>query len=136
MASGREQGSGDPRADGAGEDKALVARARFERALREQLAELVDEELIAEHRARPLGPHSDELARVLTYFRGAPVEGKHVVIAVERDKKWQVGRITRTDPATPVVLEEDTYDSYGAALHAVFLRRVAELRAAEGTALP
>lgn len=103
---------------------------RFDRALRERLAGLVTEALVAEHAARPLGPHSDELSRVLTYFRGAPVEGKHVVIAVERDKRWRIGRITRTDPSTtPVLLEEGSYDSYEAALHAVFLRRLDDLRA-------
>lgn len=103
---------------------------RFERALRERLAGLVTDALVAEHAARPLGPHSDELARVLTYFRGAPVEGKHVVIAVERDKLWRIGRITRSDPSTtPVLLEEGSYDSYETALHAVFLRRLDDLRA-------
>jgi branched-chain amino acid transport system permease protein len=102
---------------------------RFERALRERLAGLVTDALVAEHAARPLGPHSDELSRVLTYFRGAPVEGKHVVIAVERDKVWRIGRITRTDPSTtPVLLDEGSYDSYEAALHAVFLRRLDDLR--------
>jgi branched-chain amino acid transport system permease protein len=111
-------------------DGSAAVRDRFESALRERLAGLVTEALVAEHAARPLGPHSDELSRVLTYFRGAPMEGKLVVIAVERDKVWRIGRITRTDPSTtPVLLEEGSNDSYEEALHAVFLQRLDDLRA-------
>jgi branched-chain amino acid transport system permease protein len=107
-----------------------AVRDRFESSLRKRLAGLITEALVAEHAARPLGPHSDELSRVLTYFRGAPVEGKHVVIAVERDRLWRIGRITRADPSTtPVLLEEGSYSSYEEALHAVFLRRLDDLRA-------
>jgi branched-chain amino acid transport system permease protein len=83
-------------------------RERFERGLRERLLERVDEPLVAEHAACPLGPHSDALQRLLTYFRRAPVEGKYVVVAVERDRLWRIGRLSRANPAVaPVVLEEE-----------------------------
>jgi N,N-dimethylformamidase beta subunit-like, C-terminal len=113
-------------------DRAEIVRERFERQLREQLLDLVDDALVAEHAAKPLGPHSDDLARVLTHFRRAPVEGKYIVVAVERDRVWQVGRMSRRDPAHPVALEPETYGSYHEALHAIFLRRLEELRAPDG----
>jgi branched-chain amino acid transport system permease protein len=109
-------------------DRAEIARDRFERALRRHTLGLVTDALVAEHAARPLGPHSDDLARVLTPMRRAPVEGKYVVIAVERDRAWRVGRISRQDKSAPVALEGDSYDSYQAAMHEVFLRRLKELR--------
>jgi branched-chain amino acid transport system permease protein len=110
-------------------------RERFERGLRERLLERADEALVAEHAASPLGPHSDPLQRLLTYFRRAPIEGKYVVLAVERDRRWRIGRISRADPATaPVGLEEESFESYEAALHAVFLRRLAQLREQSETA--
>ena len=120
--------SAQPASMGQPADRAEIVRERFERGLREQLRGLVDDELVAEHAARPLGPHSDRLARVLTYFRRAPTEGKYVVIDVERDRVWQIGRMSRMDPTAPVALEPETYDSCEAALHAVFLRRLEELR--------
>jgi branched-chain amino acid transport system permease protein len=118
-----------------GDDRAELVRERFERDLGQRLARLLTDEVIAEHAARPLGPHSDELSHVLTHFRRAPIEGKHLVLAVERDGQWRVGRVGRTNPAAePLVLEPESYDSYEAALHAAFLQRVAELRERLGDA--
>jgi branched-chain amino acid transport system permease protein len=109
-------------------DRAEIARARFQRAARERVRELVTDALIAEHAARPLGPHSDDLARVLTFLRGAPVEGKQVLMTIESDRAWQIGRITRADRARPLILEGDVYTSCDEALHAIFLDRVEALR--------
>ena len=116
-------------------DRELLVRERFERRLCERLARLLSDDVIAEHAARPLGPHSDELAHVLTYFRRAPIEGKPLVLAVERDRLWRVGRISRADPASkPLAIEPDVYDSYESALHGAFLLSVSELRRRIGTA--
>src|SRR5256885_16983650 len=65
-------------------DKAFHYYERFDHELRRQLKALVDEAVIEEHRANPLGaggPHSEPLRRLLNYFRRAPQAGKDVVVA-------------------------------------------------------
>src|SRR5436305_983832 len=101
------------------------AYERFERRWREQLLSLPLEDLIAEHRRRPFGPHSDRLARLLSYFRGADVAGKYVIFGLESNAGWVLGRIGRL--RTQGTLELDTttvYSSVEDAEHAVLVARV------------
>ena len=109
-------------------------RERFYGIARDRVRGLVNEELVAEHAARPLGPHSDELARVLTSMRGAEIEGKQVLLSVETDRRWQVARITRADRTRPLILEGDEFTSWEEALHAIFVQRVEALRQPDGAA--
>lgn len=54
-------------------DKALHYYERFDRELRRQLKALVDEAVLEEHRANPLGergPQSERLRRLLNYSGG------------------------------------------------------------------
>jgi hypothetical protein len=51
-----------------------------ERFAREKILPMIDEEMIAEHEDNPIGQHSDDLQRVLHYFRRQPNEGKYVVV--------------------------------------------------------
>jgi hypothetical protein len=108
-------------------DRAEIVRERFWRGARARVRGLVTEELIAEHAARPLGPHSDDLARVLTYLRGVPVEGKEVLLTLEPDRRWRTARIRRADLARPLALEGPEQTSLPAALHAIFVARVTAL---------
>jgi hypothetical protein len=108
------------------------AYERFDRRWREQLLSLPLEDLIAEHRRRPFGPHSDGLARLLSYFRGAEVAGKYVIFGLEGNAGWVLGRIRR--PRAQGTLELDTttvYRSVEDAEHAVVVARVEALRRAE-----
>jgi hypothetical protein len=113
-------------------DRAEIVRERFWRGARARVRALVTDELIAEHEARPLGPHSDDLARVLTYLRGVPVEGKEVVLTVEPDRRWRTGRIRRADLARPLALEGAEQTALPGALHAIFVARIDELRRTGG----
>ncbi|MEA2661454.1 MAG: branched-chain amino acid transport system permease protein [Chloroflexota bacterium] len=103
-------------------------RERFHRIVRERVRGLLSDELVAEHAARPLGPHSDGLARVLIFMRGADVEGKEVLLSVETDRRWRIARITRGDKTRPLLLEGEEFTSWEDALHAIFLQRVEALR--------
>jgi hypothetical protein len=118
------------RGEGRTTDRAEVVRERFHRIARERVRGLLTDELIAEHAARPLGPHSDSLARVLTFMRGADIEGKEVLLTVETDRRWQIARVTRVDKTRPLILEGDEFTSWEAAFHAIFLQRVEALRGA------
>lgn len=107
------------------------AYERFDRRWREQLLSLPLEDLIAEHRRRPFGPHSDGLARLLSYFRGAEVAGKYVIFGLEGNAGWVLARIGR--PRAQGTLEFDTttvYSSVQDAEHAVLVARVEALRRA------
>ena len=103
-------------------------RERFHRIARERVRGLLSDELIAEHAARPLGPHSDDLARVLTFMRGADIEGKQVLLSLETDRRWQIARVTRADKTRPLILEGDEFTSWEDAFHTIFLQRVEALR--------
>ena len=125
-------------AEDVGKSKAGPARdapvyERFDRRWREQLLSLPLEDLIAEHRRQPFGPHSDGLARLLSYFRGAETAGKHVIFGLDGNTGWVLGRIGR--PRAQGTLELDTttvYPSCEDAEHAVFLARVEALRRQSG----
>jgi branched-chain amino acid transport system permease protein len=111
-----------------------AAYERFDRRLRERLLALDLEALIAEHRRQPFGPHSDQLARLLSYFRGAEIAGKHVIFGLDGNTGWVIGRITR--PRDEGSLELDTttvHPSVEEAEHAVFVVRVEALRGDSGS---
>lgn len=98
-----------------------------ERFAREKILPRIDDELIAEHEDNPIGQHSDDLQRVLHYFRRQPNEGKYVVVETERSEEWAIGKLSGTRTEPPTILD-DRFDSVEAASHEIFLRRVAELR--------
>ena len=114
-------------------DRAKLVRESFRSGVRHRVGGLVTPRLVAEHVARPLGPHSDDLARLLTFLRGADVEGKHVVVTIVPDRVFRIGRIRRADPSRPVVLDDAEYPSCQAAFHEIFLRRIAELHDGDET---
>ena len=71
-------------------DRNIQVYLEFERRLRPKIRALLTDELIAEHEAKPLGPHSDDLQRVMNYFRRQPQPGKYILVAT---KPWQEYRI-------------------------------------------
>lgn len=83
----------------------------------------VGPEIIEEHRRRPIGKHSDELERVLTYLRRRHWEmiGKYLLVCTRPHEEWRIGMIV--DDAPPRLLDEKYHDRYEAE-HAVFLKRL------------
>jgi branched-chain amino acid transport system permease protein len=110
-------------------DQQLAVWERFNSGWARRVRALIDDELIAEHRRVPRGPHSDRLARVLRYFRSQPIPGKLIVIEEIPWRRYGIGVLTGVPgrSATPL---DDSYATYDEALHAIFLRRVEELKAA------
>lgn len=98
-----------------------------ERFAREEILPRIDEDLIAEHAENPIGQHSDDLQRVLHYFRRQPNEGKYVVVETERSEEWAIGELSGTRTEAPEILDE-RFSSVEATTHEIFRRRVAELR--------
>jgi hypothetical protein len=111
-------------------DRQLEVYELFDKGARERTLSLLSDEVIAEHAANPLGPHSDPLQRVLRYMRRAPLQGKYVVVAVRPWSEYRIGALPGVHGQAPAVLDDGPWATEAEALHAVFLRRVGDLRAA------
>lgn len=92
----------------------------------EALRPLVTSELVAAHRENPRGPHSHELNLVLNFVRGpaAPMERKPFVHLRQPYDEYGLALMTPRGEA-PVFLEQKTYPTERAAIHAAFLQRLA-----------
>jgi hypothetical protein len=112
-------------------DKALVWDEYFNRRRSVEIRDLLTEEVIAEHKANPLGYrkfHSPALQRVLNYFRMQSILGKYVVYASEPWREYRIAAVTeRGQP--PTILDEQVFASEEEAMHGVFMQRCNELRA-------
>lgn len=95
---------------------------------KDEILPRIDDELIAEHEEKPIGQHSDDLERVLTYFRRQPVEDKYLLVETEKNEEWRIGKTTGGRGEPPELVGDDTFESQEAAEHALFLKRVEELR--------
>jgi hypothetical protein len=109
-------------------DRQLEVYQVFDRLSRERAVSLLSEEIIAEHAANPAGPHSDPQQRVLRYLRRAPVQGKYLILAVRPWAEYRIVRLTGVRGQAPSALGDGPYATEAEATHAVFLKRVAELR--------
>lgn len=109
------------------DDKDLLAYARFSSRYRWQLRELVCEEVIAEHRARPVGQHSPELERLLNYFRKGQLAEKYALMTIEPFSTYRIVALSGIRGIPPRDVDEKIYQSLDGAYHAVFLRRIHDL---------
>ena len=50
-------------------------------------------DLALEFKAKPIGPHSDELQKVLNVMRWQPNEGKYVLVRTDAGDAWCLGRL-------------------------------------------
>ena len=110
-------------------DQGEVYRLYFDEKQREYLKTLVCDEVIAEHKAKPLGQHSEPLARLLHFFAHAPQAGKFAIRRSVRSNTFQIVALSgvRGVPPSPVGREE--YERVEDAYHALFLMRVERLMA-------
>ncbi|WP_238532928.1 inner-membrane translocator [Halalkalicoccus jeotgali] len=100
----------------------------------------INTELIKEHKEHPIGRHSDDLERVLNYFRRQPMEGKYVILETEKFEEFYIGELpgVRGEPPekldNPLAGIDEAKDlpyplkSVEQAEHAVFLRRIKDLQ--------
>jgi branched-chain amino acid transport system permease protein len=112
---------------GSANDRSLLVYARWDARTRQALRATIDDDLLSEHQARPLGQHSDRLERVLNYFRRAPQAHKYVIVCTRAWEEWRIGVLSGERGVPPRILDDRRFDSESAALHGVFLRRVDDL---------
>jgi len=106
-------------------DRQLTVLARFDEGLRSHITSLLNDELIEEHRQKPLGQHSDSLERVLNYFRRPPQFGLY---SRKPCREFQVIALPVAPGSLPEPIDATVYHDKNEALHAVFLRHVDTLR--------
>ena len=109
------------------EDRDVVYRRYHDGKQEEFLRTLVCDDVIEEHRQKPLGQHSEPLERLLLHFRGMPMANK---LAIKRDEATATFRLIAFsgERGVPPRLVDDTkYKTLEEAYHAIFLRRIEEL---------
>ena len=109
------------------EDRQLQVYVDFDAKLRERIKALITPELIEEHRADPLGIHSDTLDRVLNYFRRQPQAGKYIIVATRPWEEYRIGVLSGVRGQPAEILDEPTFATEHEALHGIFLRRIHDL---------
>ena len=112
-------------------DRNIQVYLEFERRLRPRIRALITDELIAEHAAAPLGPHSDDLQRVMNYFRRQPQPGKYILVAVKPWEEYRIAVLSGRRGELHKVLEDERFASEEEGLHGIFLRRVRDLGEAD-----
>jgi hypothetical protein len=107
-------------------NRAHAAYRQVERYIFEtEIVPRVTPEIIDEHRARPIGKHSDDLERVLTYLRKNHLEmkGKYILVCTKPHEEYRIAVITG-EPDKPPVLLDDAFTDRFEAEHAIFLKRL------------
>jgi hypothetical protein len=111
-------------------DRQLQVYADWDAKQRERIKALITDDLIEEHARKPLGQHSDALERVLQYFRRQPGAGKYIIVATKAWGEYRIGVLSGERGEVPEILDDATFATEEEAMHGIFLRRVADLRAA------
>lgn len=110
-------------------DKQQIYYRRFDKRLRDHLKTLVTPDLIAEHKQKPLGQHSDALDRLLNYFRRGEMANKYAICQVGplASCSYKVMAFSGRTGQPPRVVDDKLYATLNEAYHAVFLLRINDL---------
>ena len=109
------------------EDKDEVYHRYFDEMQRNFLKTLVSDEIIEEHRNKPLGQHSEALERILLYFRRV---SKVDQLAIKRDAlsdTFKIVAFSGVRGTPPRLVEDEEYATIEEAYHGIFLKQLNEL---------
>ena len=109
------------------QDKDELYHRRFDKMQRDYLKTLVCDEVIEEHKTKPLGQHSEALERLLLYFRRVPQIDKYAIKRDENLKTFKIVAFSGVRGMSPRLVEDKEYKTMEEAYHGVFLRRVYDL---------
>lgn len=112
-------------------DRTADLRRDFDRQIRARIRRLITPKLVEEYRRNPHGRQSDELMRVLNYFRKASIRGKYALLTVEPFRRFRIVKLTGQRDEVPLPVSEKIYESEAEADFAVFMLRIADLQADE-----
>lgn len=80
-------------------------------------------DLAREFLANPGGPHGPELTRLVNRLRLMPMAERHLLICLERGRRWMLARIPAARGAKIERFEDRVFTDYHEALREVFRRR-------------
>ncbi len=108
-------------------DKDFLYFRRFDKMQRDYLKTLVCDEVVEEHKNKPLGQHSEALERLLLYFRRAPQNDKYAIRHNGKTNTYKIVAFSGVRGVSPRLVEDKEYGSVEDAYHGVFLRRIHDL---------
>lgn len=88
-----------------------------------QIDPVGDLALARTYRERPAGPHSPGLLRLLNRLRREPMDDKHVLVCLERHRRWVLGKLEGGRGTAVRLLEDQVFTSRQEAEWAVFKKR-------------
>lgn len=109
------------------DDKDEVYRRYYDKMQAKYLKTIVSDEVIEEHKNRPLGQHSEALERLLHFFRSAPQKDKYAVMHDEQAKTYKIIALSGERGVPPHVIENEEFKTLTDVYHGIFLRRIREL---------
>jgi branched-chain amino acid transport system permease protein len=109
------------------DDKDALYHRRFDKMQRDYLKTLVCDDVIEEHRKKPLGQHSEALERLLLYFRRASQVDKYAIRREGINGPHKIVALSGERGVSPRVVEDKEYETIEEAYHGVFMRRVYDL---------
>lgn len=107
-------------------DADVHVREMWDRMTRIYLLGVVNDEIIAEHRRRPTGHHSEPLARLLAWCQRRPLSEQYAVKA-EADGSFRIVSMTGRRGVPPTYIGEERFASLEGARHGVLLRHISDL---------
>ena len=109
------------------DDKDEMYRQYYDKMQAKYLKTIVCDEIIEEHKNKPLGQHSEALERLLHFFRSAPQKNKYAIKSDNESKKFKIIALSGERGIPPRVIEDEEFETLHDAYHGIFLRRVHEL---------
>ncbi len=106
------------------EDRDLLVQERFGKMQRTYLKTLVTDEIIAEHRRKPLGQHSEPLERILLFFRQAITADKYALKKDSVSNTYRIVSLSGMRGVKPRFVDDSEFKTLEEAYHAVFLKRL------------
>jgi len=108
-------------------DRQLQVYENWGKNQRKAIRALITDSLIEEHRVKVLGQHSDDLERVLQYFRRQPQEGKYIGVMTKPWEEYRIGVLSGVRGQPAEILMDERFPTEEAVLHGIFLRRIRDL---------
>lgn len=126
----REPRNGDTTAhdDGGGmHDRDIVFRQYFDAKQTEYLRTLVCDDVIDEHRKKPLGQHSEPLERLLHHFRRMPMADKYAIKRDSSTSRFSIVTLSGVRGTPPRAIEGSDHATVEDAYHGIFLLQIKDL---------
>lgn len=113
--------------DGAMQDRDVVYRHYFDAKQIQYLQILVCDEVIDEHKRKPLGQHTEPLERLLSHFRRRDMADKYAVKRDSATSRFSIIALSGVRGMAPRAVEGTDYATVGDAYHGIFLLQIKDL---------